>query len=236
MKKIFLITFLLVTNLVNAQNHDFVQYKRLKNLAHTSDSLEDYSSAIAYYDSMFTTIDFYPYDYFNAFQSAWKLEDSLKANDYLINGALKGLDISGWYGKEIDEFRTRKVGVKYLAIKDSLLLEHYKSIDKVYFDELEKLVILDQQKRDKSPEMFYQDSLNFEALIQLTVQRGFPTFPTTGYGCSKAWLLLWHHRVPEYPDSNQWRRIIPYIQHEIDNGNLDPDFLEMHEKSKKGEW
>ena len=229
MKKVLVISFVLILGNVSAQNYDFAQYKRLNNLAHKTDSLGEFSSAIVYYDSMLNTIDFYPYDYFNAFSTAWKFGDSLKANDYLVQGALKGFDISGWYGEEIDEFSSREIGRKYLGIKDSLISEHFKSIDKDYYDELERLVARDQSIRDGGSEMLYNDSLNFETLIELSEQKGFPTFPLTGYGCNNATLLLWHHRGSEFPVSDQWKRIIPLINLDIKRGNLDPNFLQMHE-------
>lgn len=228
MKKVLLFSLIFVCSITYAQNYDFVKYKRLSNLAHKHDSLGELSAAQVYYDSMLNAVDFYPYDYFNAFNTAWNLGDSLKANDYLIQGALKGLDISGWYNNEIDEFLTLEIGREYLEIKDSLINEHFKSIDKNYYDKLEKLVARDQSIRDRSPEMLYNDSLNFESLIQLSEQKGFPTFPLTGYGCNNAWLLLWHHRGLKFPISEQWKRITPLINLEIKNGNLDPDFLQMH--------
>lgn len=229
MKKILLACFIFIFNNVNAQNYDFAQYERLRNLAHTYDSLGEYSIALIYFDSTLTAIDFHPYDYFNAFNTAWKLGDSSKANEYLIQGTLKGLDISGWYGTEIDEFSTSETGKEYLEIKDSLINEHFKSIDKDYYDELERLKARDQSIRDGGSEMLHNDSLNFETLIELSKQKGFPTFPLTGYGCNNAWLLLWHHRGSEFPVSDQWKRIIPLINLEIKRGNLDPNFLQMHE-------
>src|SRR5690554_7764570 len=82
---------------------------------------------------MLSTIGFYPYDYFEAFETAWKQRNINKANHYLTQGTLTGLDISRWYSKNIDEFLATKSGLVYLKIKDSLLNVHFENIDKVYF-------------------------------------------------------------------------------------------------------
>lgn len=227
MKKIIFLVLIFVAYTTYAQNYNFSQYERQKKLAQYYDSLEEYDSAIAHYDAMLSTIGFYPYDYFEAFETAWKQRNINKANHYLTQGTLTGLDISRWYSKNIDEFLATKSGLVYLKIKDSLLNVHFENIDKVYFDSLVYLVEIDQKNRDGGFEMIQNDSLNFEALIRLSEQKGFPTFPETGYGCNKAWLLLWHHRGESYPNSNQWQRIIPLIEIKIREGLLKPDFLKM---------
>ena len=81
MKKVLLIFIISLFHSVNAQGYNFEEYKRFKKIVNTCDSLEEYSKSIVYYDSMFSTINFYPYDYFYAFKTAWKNGDSIKANN-----------------------------------------------------------------------------------------------------------------------------------------------------------
>ena len=117
----------------------------------------------------------------------------------------------------------------YWLVKDSLLNVHFNSIDLEYSNELQRLKELDQADRSGSVESRSTDSLNFEVLITLSKQRGFPTFEKTGYGMEIATLLLWHHRGKEYPNSMQWQRIIPLIQKGINHGKIDPQFFKAFE-------
>ena len=233
MIKSLLVLFSFLPILSFSQGYDFNEYERFNRLARFNETGGNLDLALTYYDSMLIKIDFYPFDYYNAFTVAWKLNKYEKGENYLTRGALKGLDISTWFGDEVEAFLTSERGLEYQKVKDSLLSVHYHSIDKFYYDTLLALVEIDQRYRDMSPEMIRNDSLNFEALIQLSKERGFPTFPSTGYGCNKAWLLLWHHRGSEYPNSEQWQRITPLINKEIENGMLSPTFFEMHEGSSE---
>ncbi len=227
------IVLLLLSSISFSQEYDFIKYAHYKNLAYHQDSVRNYQSAVGYYDSMLVAVDFHPYDYYDAFVVAWKQKNYSKTNDFLIRGTLKGLDIKDWYGEELKSYLSTEDGQKYLLIKDSLLVKHFSLIDTASYNILTELIKRDQRLRDGSKEVNYNDSLNFEALIKLSEERGFPTFPKVGYGCSKAWLLLWHHRNKAYPNSSQWQRIIPLINKEIQAGFLDPDFFEMFESHNK---
>ncbi len=232
MKNILCIIFTIYSLHSFGQNHNFNKYHQYKELAHFSDSIGLFSQASAYYDTMLTFFEYHPFDYYDAFISAYNDSNIVKAKEYLIKGASKGLDISYFFGDKLNHFLSTTSGIAYLEIKDSILKEHYKIIDTISYNILDSLVTIDQQFRNISIEMSYNDSLNFVSLIKLSKERGFPTFPTTGYGCNKAWLLLWHHRGKEFPNSLQWQQIIPYIEKEIGNGKLDPDFLKMFYNSK----
>lgn len=236
MKNTTLLILFLASHLSYSQGYDFKKYESYQRQAQLHDSIGDYQGAVDYYDSMLQAIDFYPYDYFEAFVSAWKQQNPSKAENYLTQGALKGLDISGWFADELESFLGTDRGKKYLSTKDSLLLQHFSGIDTVSYNVLSKLVESDQRLRDGSKEMMYNDSLNFEALIQLSEERSFPTFPKVGYGESYAWLLLWHHRGEEYPNSDQWQRIIPLINKEIQKGLLTPEFYYMLDNYDESEW
>lgn len=232
MKRILTILSILIVSQLSAQVYDHQLYQIHKAKAEQFIADGHFLEATLQYDSALAIIDFYPYDYFNAFTAAFTDSNMQLCEDYLIKGTLKGLDVADFFTDEIDSFVASDSGEKFRKMKDSLLLKHYESIDMVSFKKLEELVAVDQSLRDRSPRMFYNDSLNFEALIRLSEERGFPTFPTVGYGCNQAWLLLWHHRGEEYPSSEQWQRILPYIQARMDEGLLEPDFLEQHDKHK----
>lgn len=183
-----------------------------------------YQAAFAVFDSAFALFPYVPYHYFDAFASAVRASDFEKAYEYLVKGTLRGLDISQWYTEEIQLFRGTVFSGRYNQAKDSLLNMHFQSIDLEYYRALEVLKQRDQADRNDNHQMMRNDSLNFEALIGLCAEKGFPTFRNTGYGCNIAWLLLWHHR-DEYPDSGQWQRVFPYIRTAIEKGELTPYFF-----------
>lgn len=233
MKKLALLLFLLNVLFLNAQSNSFKYYHDHVQEAYRQDSLGNFDVAVQHMDSAFILFEYYPYDYFNAFTFAFKASNLQKAQYFLIEGTKKGLDTDGWFSDYLDQFLGLSEGRTYLFQKDSLMQIHLKTIDTVSLNTLLELMELDQKERYVNPdsrEMFLQDSLNFEALILLSKTRGFPTFPTAGYGCNYAHLLLWHHRGPEYPNSEQWQEIIPLIETRITEGLLDPDFFEMFEK------
>ena len=180
MKYIFYIIILNFSFNAFGQKHDFEEYNRYKELAQFNDSLGFYTQSLIYYDSMFSEFKFHPFDYYQAFLSAYKDSNFGKSNEYLVNGAYYGLDISRFSGVEISHFLSTETGKNYIAKKDSILREHFNSIDTISNKTLDSLFIRDQSHRGGDKEMFHNDSLNFNSLIQLTKERGFPTFPTTG--------------------------------------------------------
>jgi hypothetical protein len=53
---------------------------------------------------------------------------------------------------------------------------------------------LDQSIRQEgNKQMAFNDSVNFDKLISLSNEKGFPTFQKTGYGCNIALLILLHN-------------------------------------------
>lgn len=143
---------------------------------------------------------------------------------------------SGCWGSEKISFRSTcgdktNFNVIFTKKKDSLLAIHLKSIDTVYYNALVEMEKLDQSDRDpRNNKRFYNDSLNFEKLILLSTEKGFPTYQKTGSGCNIAGLLLWHHR-DSYPNSNQWQRIIPLIKKEIFKGTFDPEYFKRFDEA-----
>ncbi len=229
--KIIFFTLLLLNNwMIYSQDNKFIEYNYQIDQAEHSDSLGNYKESLAFYDSAFSLIEYYPSEYFSAFQVSIKDSNIELAIKYLDKGTTKGLDIANWYGDQLDYFLATEKGQLYLTRKDSLLNIHFNSIDLNCFNLFKELYDKDQGLRNvRTPlnKMIEVDSLNFEALIHYSEEYGFPVFRTCGYGENKAWILLWHHRGEEYPNSDQWQRILPYIQKRIDEGELHPDYLKM---------
>jgi hypothetical protein len=212
---------------ISGQDSTYYNYNKIISKASELVELEIFHESVRCYDEAFEQIDFVPYHYYDAFMVAVKDSNYIKAYEYLYKGALKGLDISFWSGEEIGIFNKSANSDDYWLIKDSLLNVHFNSIDMDYFNKLQILKEFDQSDRSGSAESQLRDSLNFEELILLTKEKGFPTFEKTGYGVEKATLLLWHHRGNEYPNSTQWQKIIPLIQREIEKGKIDPQFFKV---------
>ena len=237
MSKHFLALLLfLISNCFFSQKESFVQYNTFRKQALNAKENNDYKLAQKYFDSAFLQIDFIPYDYFYAFQAAINDSNFNKGTNYLMKGTLVGLDINHWSTTETDIYFLNNEGKNFRKCKDSLLKIHFQQIDSFYYNELLNLKKIDQEIRQKTKNnklIEFQDSLNFDKLILLTKQYGFPSFKFTGYGFNCANLLLWHQR-DRYPNSKQWQEILPYIHEQIKRGFVDPNmFLMFDEFIKK---
>ncbi len=230
MRLVIVIVFLLAYNSIYSQDSTYLNYNKLIEIAKSKSELKDYESSIKYYDSAFSIINYIPYHYFDAFSLCILDNNFSKAYDYLMTGALKGLDVSIFNTDETQIFKETLYANKYNLIKDSLLAVHFNSIDTNYYQFLRELKERDQLVRDNSDEMYKNDSINFNQLIDIIAKKGFPTFETVGYGYNIAWLLLWHHR-DEYPNSENWGKIISIIEKEIEKGKVDPRFFEMFDEA-----
>lgn len=230
MKK-FTLTFLLLLsiNFIFGQVERFRSYNiHIKNALNAMEA-KNYKLSQQYFDSAFLQIDFIPYDYFYAFQSAINDSNFQKGTNYLMKGTLVGLDINSWSTTETDLYFSKKEGMNFRKCKDSLLKIHFKQIDTFYYNELLSLKKVDQEIRSQTNNdslIYFQDSLNFEKLIDLSKHYGFPSFKSTGYGFNFANLILWHQR-DRYPNSKQWVEILPYIHEQIRRGIVDPNMFFM---------
>lgn len=149
----------------------------------------------------------------------------------------------------------------FASLKESYptLHQHYLdsiddlNLDEDYMKELDNLLYVDQFIRKngsirklaedtsvfkKTPNWIIEhlvDSLNFERLIELSREKGFPI--PKNVRNNPAWVLLWHHRAEEFYENSQWERIKPFIDKELKEGNLAPDFyakFEDHYRYTKG--
>lgn len=226
-------SFLLIGSAVYCQDSTYYKYELIIDKAFSLSDSGEFTNACNHFDSAFQLINFVPYHHFDAFQAAVQDSNIQRAYSYLVQCALQGLDIDYFSAEELIVFNNSELSVKYYGIKDSLLQEHYKSIDLEYYQALVFLKERDQEVRSSdNPTMQKNDSLNFSKLFELTMEKGFPTFEKTGYGFNMAWLILWHHRGKTYPNEFLWPKIIRYIQLEIDNGKITPRFFEIFEDAK----
>lgn len=234
----FILTFLLLlsVNCIFGQAEIFLSYNSHRKKALNAMEAKNYKLSQQYFDSAFREINFIPYDYFYAFQAAINDSNFQKGTNYLIQGALVGLNSDSWSTTETNIYFSKNEGKNFRKYKDSLQKIHRQSIDTVYYNRLLKLRENDQLIRkltNNDSLIEVQDSINFDNLISFTKQFGFPSFKTTGYGFNFANLILWHQR-DRYPTSKQWIEILPYINTQINLGNVDPNmFLMFDEFIKK---
>lgn len=184
--------------------------------------------AFEYFDSAFQIKNYIFLNQFYAFDIAMKAGSIDKAYNYIYEGVKNGgLNISEFSSKSIDDFFNTDIGKQFSIIQDSLFQVYWKKIDTLYFKNLEELYRKDQSNRIDEKVFNVTDSINFSKLITLSEKKGFPTYKTTGIGLHYAETVLWHQRST-FPNSPMWKQIIPFINDQISNGNLDPYFLDPY--------
>lgn len=167
---------------------------------------------------------------FNAIISALSLGDTTRANDLLSKGVQHGFQPEKAIGIAVLQ--------AHLADAASFRFRSGWDRDREIFRaraetalirELEAMAAADQgARRDGyTDETKRVDSLNFERLLTLVERRGFPTAMQVGPAVGNVWLLLWHHRAPEYPQTPHWQRMLPLIAKAINEGTLPASYLCM---------
>ncbi|MFH0893351.1 MAG: hypothetical protein V2A54_02855 [Bacteroidota bacterium] len=230
MKFLTTIVFTLLLNSLSAQDSTYYRYNSFIKKATDYAKQDERKKALNCYDSAFMLIDFVFYDYYETFEIAIDDSDFPRANDYAINGTLKGLKLSHYNSPELTFYERSKYGIEFRRMKDSLSTVYLKSIDQSNYEAIEELNQLDMSRGAfESGQMKMDDSLIFDKLIALSYKKGFPTFQKTGIGCNTAQKILWHS-FHDYPASDQWKRILPLINIEIFKGTLDPNYLKELEE------
>lgn len=180
--------------------------------------------AIPLYDMAFTLANWGLYNYFLATETALEAGRADKANEYLLLGVGQGMQPHLYSDSIYDAFLASDDSKLF---KDSSELVHTQfaaRTDSAVIKRLQQLYARDQQTRDGSPLEAHYDSLNFDALISICEEKGFPVTRTVGSTSGQAWLLLWHHR-DTYPATAQWQKVLPFIHAAMDTGDLDPASL-----------
>ena len=206
-----------------------VRHNELIVQADAASNMGDYKKAVPLYDSALALVNWDVYPYFDATLAALQAGREDKANDFLLEGvgyqdSIYTAFLASDASKPFRDQRTEATK-KFVAHADSAMIK-----------QLDAFHTRDQKDRTtETLSIERDDSLNFEGLITICENKGFPTARTVGSSSGIPWLLLWHHRGAEYPDSPQWKRIIPHIERAIDSGALDPGFLCMFEDYSNGE-
>jgi hypothetical protein len=215
-----------------AQREGWVEHNRLVDSAEFLAFKGRHQDALTIYERLMRPEAILPGPYFDAIETCLLTGQSGKANEFLSIAVQHGFVpevfrfdslLMAHMGSDASkEFRDkrRELEMVFAAKADSALIQ-----------ELGAMFHRDQRvRKDGSDDatMHLVDSLNFERLIALCEQRGgFPNSGALGNGAGHLHSLLWHHRSPEYPVSDQWERILPYIHEAIDAGELSPAYLCM---------
>jgi tetratricopeptide (TPR) repeat protein len=188
------------------------------------------AEAMDHYQRSFALDPWGGFAYFNAVMAALAAGDTAAANAFLSAGVQHGFDTGVITGD--DDF------IAFLSSPASRPFHERKAQDQAIWAThadstlikvLDSLVVEDQRYRQAQAadlrNRHLTDSLNFEYLIDHCERNGFPDPRGLGHGIGDLHLLLWHHRSPEYPDSDQWQRMLPHIQRAVGAGLLGPGFL-----------
>ena len=69
------------------------------------------------------------------------------------------------------------------------------------------------------------DSLNFDGILKLSKERGFPSVKSIGEkSFEDLFILLWHHRGKEFYENPNWINLKAYIDIEIKNKTIPKSF------------
>ena len=225
--RVFVLLLSFVPVVLWAQRDAHIRFNRLVDRAMALAVSEEYGSALASYDSALSIIPWETGVYFDAVVSAIAAGRPDKANTYLCAGVEHGFDPAVFTDPNWDLFLASEASAPFRNQKDHCRARFLARADTATIRRIRAMGERDQSVRDGSATMLHNDSLNFEELIAISEEQGFPSAMTIGP--SMVWTLLWHHRGAEYPTSPQWRRILPFIHEAIDAGHLDPAFLCMFE-------
>lgn len=220
-----------LTPCAQGQRAAYIAHNRLLDSALALMSSVRYADAISVYEDAFVVMPWCPARYFEPVMASLSIGDAERANHFLSVGVQ--------YGFEPTLFTGANDLIQHLASDASLPFRERWQQDKLVFGavadsafikELDSLRQEDQRygRMEETMEATrHIDSLNFEHLIRFCERNGFPNSKYLGHSFGIVFLLLWHHRGPEYPGSPQWQRILPFMRAAMEAGDLDPSFLCM---------
>ncbi|WP_458626417.1 hypothetical protein [Winogradskyella sp. PC D3.3] len=229
MRITFLLLFLIILSCSNNKN-DFEKYNELEQKAMLEFKDKEYEKALSNFEK---AIAIKPKEdvsiYFYATASALNTGNKEKSKELLIS-SIHNTNASKDYFLNFDEFDTFRNEKLFSEIENEYekhISEFYNKLEypKIY-REVDSLMELDQEYRNNSSkrnEMAKMDSLNIKRLIEITKEYGWQ---------KKGWLVLWHQRGTYGEDNYVWNFFKPYINEQIEKGNIKKDFWTMFEEEK----
>ncbi|CAD7797009.1 hypothetical protein CHRY9390_00095 [Chryseobacterium aquaeductus] len=161
--------------------------------------------------------------YLQASAIAFRVKDNITAKKLLtqsITNQLAPLDFIRGF-KNLKTYQDSEEMKEVLARYDDLENQYFRELKnpKAYM-EIQSLIAKDQLIREE--ENIFQelankvDSLNIIKLKELTIKNGWEP---------RAWVLLWHHRGSFKENDHVWDFFIPFLQKEIEKGNVSKNFF-----------
>ena len=225
----FLLLFLTIISCSEKQN-EYEKYSALERKAMLEFKDKEYGKALSNFQK---AIDLRPTEdvsiYFYATASALNVGNINKAKDLLI-ASIHNTNTSKNYFlnfEEFDSFRNEKMFSEIENGYDKHIAKFYQNLayPKIY-KEIDSLVKVDQKYR-KSPIDWEitnkHDSLNINRLIDITKKYGWQ---------KRAYLILWHQRGSYGEDNYVWNFFKPYIDKQIQKGNMEKSFWTMFDDEK----
>ena len=213
-----------------------VLHKELIVQADAASNAGDYKKAVPLYEAALKLVNWDLDPYFDATLAALQSGREDKANEFLLNGVENGFDPMVFIDSSFTHFLGSEASKPFRDGRGEASRKFASHADSAIIKQIEAMIVVDQEGgREDSLITKRNDSLNFDELLKLCKEKGFPVARTTGVASNEVWLLLWHHRGAEYPDSPQWKRIIPYIDQAIDAGEMDPSILFGFDDFSNGE-
>tara|TARA_Y100000815_G_scaffold196442_1_gene179976 strand:+ start:894 stop:1757 length:864 start_codon:yes stop_codon:yes gene_type:complete len=222
---------LLFTFLSCAQSkNEFEIYNEFEQKAMLEFKDKEYEKALSNFQK---AIDLKPTEdvtiYFYATASALNIGELERAKELLIASIHKTNASKSYFlnFKEFDNFRNEKMFSDIEDDYEKHISVFYKELEhpKIY-REIDSLVELDQKVRKNGNDrnkMAEVDSSNIKRLIEITKEFGWQ---------SRGWLILWHQRGTYGEDNYIWNFFKPYIDEQIQKGNLEKSFWTMFEEEK----
>lgn len=210
--------------------NEFEQYSEFEQKAMLQFKDKGYEKALSNFEK---AIDLKPKEnvsvYFYATASALKAGDIDKAKELLI-ASIHNTNASKNYFlnfDEFDSFRNEKLFSEIENDYQSHISEFYKNLEyPEIYHEVDSLVKLDQEIRSNGmepKEMIKIDSLNINRLIEITKKYGWQ---------NRGWLILWHQRNTYGQDNYVWNFFKPYIDEQIQKGNIKKSFWTIFEEER----
>lgn len=229
MRITYILLFLIIFGCSKNQN-EFEKYIALEQKAMLEFKDKEYDKALSNFQK---AIDLKPREdvsiYFYATASALNAGNMDKAKLLLIE-SIHNTNASKDYFlnfDEFDSFRNEKLFSEIENDYEKHISEFYKNLEHPeIYREVDSLMELDQEIRNNGidrKEMARIDSLNIKRLIEITKEYGWQP---------KGWLVLWHQRGTYGQENYVWNFFKPYIDEQIQKGNMKKSFWTMFEEEK----
>lgn len=207
-QRLICLFFVLISPTLNAQDQ-YIDYYNLVNKANEHWHHKDPKLALAAYQEGFRKVDYvHSFNYAKAARLTASLKKYQLTETYIVEAIKRGFPSDFIYQKAFNKFRKTAVFKSLEKQIHQYQQEHESTINLVYKHKIDSLHFIDQHQLrgnlkvkgfDLDTTLAYSDDSNFNYLLELIDQYGFPSEQTIGYkGYRKAWVIIHHNaRLPK---------------------------------------